>query len=294
MNRRQRRSAAKTSQSQSRASTTAAEPNVDVPLARPPPPPPRKSKTLYEIAAEKQAELSKHGQPFSPSFSSSSLPKSALKTKELHLHPNGSLSDNPPPLTTSPLTYTSTSTYPVSSSVDDLPSHSQDDSSSIDLPALLDTLFTSLTLSILHFTLSFLAAHQYAQTLEPFPLVFQSAFLAFPLLTFLIHLAHGHLIRIPYLFVPPPPQGTGTTTTTTQQTHAHPRPLQALFLLAANVSGCRLIALTNDAGYYAVMKKAPAIGVLWVWSVLELGLAGAVAGVLGPAAYAAWWGYGLW
>ena len=56
---------------------------------------------------------------------------------------------------------------------------------------------------------------------------------------------------------------------------------QLLLLVMANVSGGYLIFLCNDRGYYAVMKNAPSIGTLWVFSILELGLLGAVLGVLG-------------
>ncbi|KAL9623732.1 MAG: hypothetical protein Q9160_001962 [Pyrenula sp. 1 TL-2023] len=302
MNRRQRREAAKSSSSSSSSTTTTSSqapsplPSADaIPLSRPPPPQPRKSKTLYEIASEKQAELSQHGQPFpnTPKLNPPTSPSLLTTTKEIFLRPDGTLSNNPP-LTASPATYTSTSTYPVSSSVDELeekasspskPSTSSSSSSSSPLPPLLDTLLTSLTLTLLHFTLSLLSAHQYALSIPFLQLFLTSLLLALPVLTFLVHLAHGHVVRVPYL-TPPNPSPSNNA--------AAPLALQAVFLLTATVSGCRLISVTNEAGYYAVMKKAPPIGVLWVWSVMEMGLGGAVAGVVGPGVYAWWWGYRIW
>lgn len=58
---------------------------------------------------------------------------------------------------------------------------------------LLDTLFLASSLSDLHFTLHVLTVHQYAQELR-FPPIIQRTFLvAFPTLTFAIHLFHGCL-----------------------------------------------------------------------------------------------------
>lgn len=37
-------------------------------------------------------------------------------------------------------------------------------------------------------------------------------------------------------------------------------------------TGCYLIYITNVYGYIAVMKNAPGIGCLWIWSVIELDL----------------------
>jgi hypothetical protein len=52
---------------------------------------------------------------------------------------------------------------------------------------------------------------------------------------------------------------------------------QAVFFVMSAVCGCYLIYISNTYGYLAVMKQAPPLGVLWVWSVIELELAWAVA-----------------
>ncbi|KAL9105479.1 MAG: hypothetical protein Q9227_009359 [Pyrenula ochraceoflavens] len=271
MNRRERRNAANTDAASSSA--------ADIPLAWPSKTKPIKTKTLYEIAAEKQAELSQHGQPFLSTIASDQ----GRSTTTLRLSPDGSLQADHPTLTASPATYTSSSEYPVSSSASELQRQSTE------VP-FLDSLFTSLTLSILHFTLSVLTAHQYAQSIDWTSLSLQTILGAVPILTFLVHLSHGHIFQIPFLTS----QAKKPSLSDSHTSATHTIPLQILFLLLANVCGCYLITLTNDRGYYAVMKRAPSIGTLWVWSVLELGLYGAVGGVAGPAAYALWYGYGIY
>lgn len=51
---------------------------------------------------------------------------------------------------------------------------------------------------------------------------------------------------------------------------------QGIFFVASAIAGCYLIHVSNSYGYLAVMKQAPPIGCLWVWSVIELDLAWAV------------------
>ena len=41
------------------------------------------------------------------------------------------------------------------------------------------------------------------------------------------------------------------------------------------------------------MKRAPALGTLWVWAVVEMRLAYAVVGLLAPLAYMWWGGFGF-
>ena len=47
---------------------------------------------------------------------------------------------------------------------------------------------------------------------------------------------------------------------------------QLFFLAASIVAGCYLVRIGNKSGYYAVMKTAPPVGTLWVWSVIEMEL----------------------
>jgi len=147
------------------------------------------------------------------------------------------------------------------------------------IPPFLDTALTAVSLSAIHFTLEVLTVHQYAQELLFGPIFFHTLCIALPTLFFLIHLFHGHLLALK------------VSRRTKDVVYAM---RQVLFVGIANVAGCYLIQVTNDKGYYAVMKRAPGIGTVWVWCVLELGLAGALAGVVGPGVYAWWYGYGIW
>jgi len=55
---------------------------------------------------------------------------------------------------------------------------------------------------------------------------------------------------------------------------------QLLFFVGSVVSGCYLIYITNEHGYHAVMKRAPPVGCMWVWSVIELNLKWALASLI--------------
>lgn len=141
---------------------------------------------------------------------------------------------------------------------------------------LLDTLLLSLPLSAVHFTLAVLCMHQYAQELKFGPLLKETALRALPTLTLLIHLFRGHLLRVRVS------EGVRTAVLLLRS---------VCYLVVANVAGCYLLMLTNDRGYYAVMKNAPGVGAIWIWAVLEMGLAGALGGVAGPAGYGWYKGY---
>jgi hypothetical protein len=245
-NRKQRRAAAKKS-----ASATPGDVS-SIPLTQPPSSTQAnpKGKTLYELAAERQSLLSA-GQPFS---SPPEKPSTALNgTKFVKISPDETLSPD-----------------------DSTEVETEKEESS----PLFDTIFLSITLSMIHFTLSVLTAHQYAQELHIPPLLATSLFIAFPILTFLVHLIHGHVISLPVASDILGKKSSGLL-------------LQGFYLSVATVAGCQLVQITNDRGYYAVMKRAPGIGVIWVWSVMEMGLVGALLGVIGPGAWAWWYGYGI-
>lgn len=55
--------------------------------------------------------------------------------------------------------------------------------------------------------------------------------------------------------------------------------------------GCYLIHITNVYGYLAVMKNAPGIGCLWIWSVVELDLLWAVPSLGICIGFLKWKGY---
>lgn len=64
---------------------------------------------------------------------------------------------------------------------------------------------------------------------------------------------------------------------------------QAVFFVMSIVSGCYLIYITNTYGYLAVMKRAPPLGVLWLWAVVEMELTWAVSS-LAVAGFFLWQG----
>jgi hypothetical protein len=228
----------------------------DIPLA---PPPEKtksrdaKTKTLFEIAAERQAELlgsksgAHHTQP--PIDATAIKPENIVQVK---IGPDGSI----------------------------IPDSSAESASASDTP-WLDTVLLASSLGAVHFTLSVLAMHQYAEELRFRPLVAQTLGIAFPTLTVLIALFHGNLLPASLTRLSPQTKGWVVAARS------------LVYLVMANVAGCYLIWLTNDKGYYAVMKNAPSVGTIWVWAVLEMGLLGALAGVLGPGLYAWWFGYGI-
>lgn len=169
------------------------------------------------------------------------------------------------------------------------------------LPAFLDTILLSFPLSTLHMTLAYLAAHQYAAEIPLSNLFRESAFVAFPILTLLIHLAHGHIIdfghggtdtndRISLFSLTPEKLSVAFL----RRLLFRPSSKTLAFLPLSVLLGVKLMAITNEAPYYAVMKRAPAIGTLWVWCILEVPLGASVIGALGPLGWGVWWkGYGI-
>ncbi|KAL4891179.1 hypothetical protein BDV59DRAFT_70263 [Aspergillus ambiguus] len=168
------------------------------------------------------------------------------------------------------------------------------------MPPLIDTILLSVPLTTLHMTLAYLAAHQYAEAIHLDVLLRESAFVAFPVLTLMIHLAHGHIVSFlggtaqsdALSFFP---WSRDKLSLSFLKRLLFPPSLRTMtFLPLAIVLGTKLITITNEEPYYAVMKRAPAIGTLWVWSILEIPVGAAVLGALGPLIWGVWWkGYGI-
>jgi hypothetical protein len=60
---------------------------------------------------------------------------------------------------------------------------------------------------------------------------------------------------------------------------------QGLLFLLATAAGCYLVHATNTQPYFAVMKRAPPVATLWVWSVVELRVELAATSLLAATAY---------
>ncbi len=189
-----------------------------VPLHQPSREPPR-SKTLVEIASERQL-LNTSSQDQAPSVRTTKIsPDGTLSTTNLDM----------------------------------------DSSASEETPYLDVALYTT-TLIILHFTLTVLVHHQYATSPPSLPSIFYSSTVASPtpaLLLVLVGLLH-------------PRSGQLVT--------------QLLFAALSIAAGAWLVYASNEDPYMAVMKKAPPLGTLWVWAIVEmrwewaLGCLGIVAG----------------
>ncbi|KAJ9273403.1 hypothetical protein DTO212C5_477 [Paecilomyces variotii] len=271
-NRKQRRAAAKEPDSFDPSS---------IPLARPPPPSQnQRTKTLLEIAEERQRELYRlHGQDNSQETGEGNGTETqrGKQAQFMRIGPDGNLVPVP----------SSSSSSPNDNHNDEDATADPDDA----ISPFIDTLLLSIPLSAMHLTLSYLAAHQYAQDIPVKKLVNESVFAALPVLTFLIHLSHGHIISFGKTdrSSKQPPRLSDLSFSSIWKLVFPPTLRTLVFLPLAVALGAKLVALTNDAGYYAVMKRAPSIGTLWVWSVLELSAGAAAIGVIVPLAWGVWW-----
>ena len=190
-----------------------------VPLRQPSREPPR-SRTLVEIASERQLLNTSSSQNQAPSVTTT-------KT-----NPDGTLS---------------TADLDVNSSAPE------------ETPYLDVALYTT-TLTILHFTLTVLVHHQYATSPPSLRSIFYSSTVASPtpalllVLVALLHPRSGQLVT------------------------------QLLFAALSIAAGVWLVYASNEDPYMAVMKRAPPLGTLWVWAIVEmhwewaLGCLGIVAG----------------
>lgn len=133
----------------------------------------------------------------------------------------------------------------------------------------LDVLLYSVSLTLLHFTLTFLVHHQYATdrpSLWPLFLstsVFSPAPWLILLLVAVLHPSADHPV------------------------------LQLGFAVFSVVGGGWLVQACNEDPYMAVMMKAPPLGTLWVWSTVELSWETSVCCLVLTGAWASWKGYGF-
>lgn len=126
-------------------------------------------------------------------------------------------------------------------------SHQQEDDDGVVVATpFLDIILYAFTLIILHFTLSLLVHHQYASKPPSLAPLFLSStvFTLTPTLLFVL------------VFVLHPRSG-------------HPA-TQVLFAVISTFAGAWLAYATNAEPYMAIMKKAPVLGTLWIWAIVEL------------------------
>ena len=133
----------------------------------------------------------------------------------------------------------------------------------------LDVILYTATLTMLHFTLTVLVHHQYATTPPSLPSILYTSTITSPtpaLILVLVSILHP---RSSQLFT------------------------QVLFAFLSVAAGAWLVHASNEDAYMAVMKKAPPLGTLWVWAIVEMRWEWAV-GCLGVVAGWGWWkGYSI-
>lgn len=136
-------------------------------------------------------------------------------------------------------------------------------------PVWLDILLYTISLTLLHFTLTVLVQHQYSTS----PPILSSLFYGSTVIS-----GAPVLLFIVVCILHP---------------RASQLPVQILFGITNVVAGVWLVRASNEDPYLAVMKKAPPLGVIWVWAVVELRWEIALAGLGVVGGYAWWFGYGF-
>lgn len=126
--------------------------------------------------------------------------------------------------------------------------------------------FWAVTLAMLHFTLDVLVYNQYAMDIL-WAVIFKRTFKVLPILFLLVLMLRSEAAA------------------------RFPNVKQVFYLATAAGAGCYTIHIVNRYGYLAVMKQAPPLGTLWIWSVIEMDLAFAAASVTANVAYLWWKGY---
>lgn len=137
----------------------------------------------------------------------------------------------------------------------------------LDSASFLDAVFYTATLTIIHFTLTFLVHHQYASEPPSLGPLFLSSSVFSP---------------TPFLFL--------VLVSVLHPRTSHPA-TQVLFAAMSIVAGSWLVYATNDEPYMAVMKKAPALGTLWIWAIVEMRWEWAVVCLSLVAGWGWWKGY---
>lgn len=126
-----------------------------------------------------------------------------------------------------------------------------------------DAILYATSMTALHFTLDVIVYNQYREAVLWDEIV-KRAVTASPIFALLVYLTHVDFsFRFP-LF------------------------RNLAFLAGSIIAGCYIVYSANTYGYFFVMKAAPPVGALWVWSVIEMSLPFAAANIVAVIAYV-WW-----
>ncbi|KAG9669169.1 hypothetical protein KCU99_g7238, partial [Aureobasidium melanogenum] len=129
-----------------------------------------------------------------------------------------------------------------------------------------EAFFLSTSLAMVHFTLDVLVFNQYAQEIN-WPAIIQRTIVAYPILFLIVYMMKLEMAN-------------------------RFQTLRQLFCLAVAISsGCYMIYAGNTYDYFAVMKQAPPLGTLWIWSVIEMKLGYALMSIVVDVGFLLWNGY---
>ena len=129
-----------------------------------------------------------------------------------------------------------------------------------------DALLYSVSLAALHLTLDVIVYSQYRERVV-WAEVLQRAATVLPVFMVLVYLLHVDLSR------------------------RFPVARNVFFLGVSVAAGCYMVYSGNTNGYFFVMKSAPPIGALWIWSVVEMSFPFAFASFVAVAGYLWWNGF---
>lgn len=129
--------------------------------------------------------------------------------------------------------------------------------------AVGDAVLYALSMTALHFTLDVIVYNQYREDIV-WDEIIKRAATASPIFALLVYLTH---VDFSYRF---------------------PLLRNLTFLAGSIAAGCYIIYSANTYGYFFVMKAAPPLGALWIWSVIEMALPYAAANAVAIMAYI-WW-----
>ncbi|KAL7905531.1 hypothetical protein GGI35DRAFT_141200 [Trichoderma velutinum] len=134
----------------------------------------------------------------------------------------------------------------------------------------LEALLYTTTLATLHFTFDVLVMKQYGTEIKWNRITVNAgrAWMVFFFLFYTLHASEPNQTLIPGL-----PRRFQKTLR------------QMLFFAMSCVAGCALVYITNSKGYMYNMKRAPPLGCLWLWAVVELDLLWAVPSLMVTGVY---------
>ncbi|CAM1510217.1 Fc.00g005520.m01.CDS01 [Cosmosporella sp. VM-42] len=121
----------------------------------------------------------------------------------------------------------------------------------------LEAMLWTSTLAMMHFTFDVLVQNQYGTSIK-WNKIWWRAGQAWMMFLILFYPLHPH--KANPILVPGVPKK-----------YQHPI-RQTIFFAMSVISGCYLIYITNTFGYLAIMKRAPPLGCLWIWAVVEMDL----------------------